>query len=203
MSTATVISMEQYRALQRPIVLPTPAELLDFEIETLVGKGRARYEHADPFRKNPPSGLFLLVPPKPNPLDLAHLMGLVVVDGKTGTNYLDPAQLTDVIEVPDGPYLMADIEDGDNRRDTKPFVSAVNIANEGRSPYVTWEGLVHVIVFPDVLTHHSLDLVGSRYESRSVPRLCRYGDGPRLHASGYDDAYPGWGAPSCGRRIGS
>lgn len=200
MPTATVITMEQYRALQRPIVLPTPDELLDFEIETLVGKGLARYEQADPFRKDPPSGLFLLIPPKPDPLDLVHLMNLVV-NGKTGANYLDPAGLSDVIEVPGGPYLLTNIEDGDGRRNVKPSVSAANIASEGRSPYTTWEGLVHVIVFPDVLSHHNLDLVGSRYGSEVVQFLGHSDGGPGLLAHWHVYALSRWGAPSCGSRL--
>ena len=82
-------------------------------VETLKAKGLAKDEHADPLRnKIPQSGLFLLVPPQPDQLDLAHLMSLVEVDCVSGRNYLDASELKDEIEVPQGPYLMADIEDG-------------------------------------------------------------------------------------------
>lgn len=202
MQTKTVVTDEQYRALQRPAVLPTPAELFDFEVETLVGNGLATYDQADPFRKlDLPSGLFLFVPEKPDPYDLAHLMGLVVVNGKTGKNYLDPSLLTDEIEVPTFPYLMTDIGDGAGRRNIRPSVNRTNILAEGRSPYLVWEGVVHTIIFPQVLLHHNLSLVVSRYGSGYWPDLYLCGDWPRLDAGWGDDARPRWGAPSCGRRL--
>jgi Family of unknown function (DUF5701) len=189
----------QYRVLQTPVVIPTPAELFDYMVETLVAKGLASYEHADPFRGRLPVGLFLLVPPQPDPFDLAHLLSLVDVQGKTGRNYLDPEQLSDVIETPvDKPYLMVNVEDGAARRNIQPSVSAEAIRTEGRSPYTTWRGIVHAAVFPEVFQSHNMDLVGSLYGSGRVPLLYLFDVGPRLRASFDDYARPKWGAPSCG-----
>ncbi|MBI4414889.1 MAG: hypothetical protein HY566_01465 [Candidatus Kerfeldbacteria bacterium] len=201
MQTKTVVTDEQYRSLQRPVVLPTPAELFDFEVETLKDKGLLTYDQADPFRKALPAGLFLLIPPKPDPYDLAHLMGLVVVNGKAGRSYLDPANLADEIEMPNLPYLLCDIEDGNSRRNIRPSENRQAILGEGRSPYVVWEGIVHTIVFPQVLLHHNLDLVGSRDRSKYWPYLSLSRDQPELHANWRDDADPRWGAPSLGRRL--
>ncbi|HEY4520227.1 MAG TPA: DUF5701 family protein, partial [Candidatus Paceibacterota bacterium] len=175
------VSADQYRALQRPLIeLPTPAQLFDFQVETLVGKGLATYEHADPFRKDLPSGLFLLVPPQPAKLDLTELMAKVELVGKTGVNTLDAGHLTDIIETPAGPYLMIDVEDGAGRLNTKPSISRQNIKKEGRSPYTAWRGIIHTTVFPQVLSHHYLELVGSRYGKGRVPCLYLNGGHPKL-----------------------
>ncbi len=197
-TTELRITTEQYRALQSPVTLPTREQLFGFEVETLVAKGLAKYEQADPFRNRLPIGLFLLVPPKPKEFDLTHLVSLIEVDGKNGRNFLDAQQLTDEIEVPSGSYLMLDIEDGKARLNTKPSVSKANIAAENRSPYTTWRGIVHAIVFPEVFQSHNMDLCGSRYESKFVPNLCLYDGKPWLVASWDYSAYPEWGAPSCG-----
>ncbi|MDO8664835.1 MAG: DUF5701 family protein [Candidatus Liptonbacteria bacterium] len=202
MTTAIVRpTAEQYRAPQASVTLPTPRATFYFMVETLVAKGLAKYEHADPFRNRLPTILFLLVPPKPEEFDLSHLVSLIEVDGKRGLNYLDPGHLTEEIKVPDGPYLMVDIEDGRARLNTKPSVSSANIANENRSPYTTWRGIVHAVVFPEVFQGHNIDLVGSRYESEGVPYLFLNGRRPELHVCWCDDAHPEWGAPSCGSVI--
>lgn len=200
-ATKTLVSFAQYQALQRPVVLPTPQELFDFEVETLVKKGLATYDMADPFRKDQPIGLFLLIPPQA--ISLAEAMSLIVVAGKEGRNFLSAADLTDEVEVPQGPYLMCEVEDGDSRRNIRPSVNRQNILSEGRSPYLTWEGIVHGVVFPEVLAHHAMDPVGSRCKSGYWPHLYLDDGRPKLDANLSDNAYPEWGVPSCGRRIAS
>ena len=142
----------------------------------------------------------LAFPPPQKVLDLPYLMSLVELDGVTGVNHLDAQYLTDEEEVPTGPCLMADIEDGGARLNTKPSVSRANIKTEGRSHYTTWRGIIHVVVFPMVFRSHNMDLVGSRYRSESWPGLYLRDRAPRFDAS-YDDANPKWGAPSCGSVI--
>lgn len=199
-------TVEQYRALQ---CLPSPKQLFDFEIESLVTRRLARYEHADSFRKKKPHGLFLFVPPKPRELDLNNLVSLIEYKEKKGRNYLDPQRVHDEIEVHEGPYLMLDVEDGKTRRYAKSSVSKASIIQEGRSPWTTWRGLIHAILFPEVLQRHNMVLVGSRYESEyesgeseSPPYLCLYEGEPRLEwYPWYVYAFPGWGVPSCGGVI--
>ncbi len=200
----TLITPVHYVALQRPVVsLPTPEQLFDHMVETLVAKELAKYEHADPFREKLPTGLFLLIPPRPAELDLGHLLGLIEFEGKKGTNNLTTGDLTDKVTVPEGPYLMAGIEDGRSRLNTKPSVSEANITAENRSPYVTFEGIIHGVLFHDVFRSHNMDLCGSRYESKHVPHLHLDDDRPKLSADWYDSANPKWGTPSCGSRIGA
>ena len=202
-TTQVAITTEQYRALQRPVNLPRPSELFDFQVERLKTKGVATYAQADPFHKDVPSGLFLFVPPRPKEMDLNHLVSLIEVDGKRGVNYLAEQSLADEIEVPPAPYLALDVEDGDGRRDMKPSVNRTNILAEHRSPGLTFEGIVHCIVFPEALKHHFIDLVGSRYESGFRPRLCLDGGEPGLGAGWHGGAGAGWGAWSCGSRRGA
>lgn len=195
------INAEQHRALQQPVVLPSPQRLFDQIVETLVAKGLAKYDDTGPFRKDLPTGLYLLIPRQPAELDLYHLMHLIEVDGEKGQNYLDPQDLTDTVAVPEGAYLMTDIEDGKGRLNTKLSVSEKNILAEHRSPYTAFEGIIHGIVFPELLTSHSVNLCGSRHKSRGVPRLCLAGGRPELFADSNDGAFPKWGAPSCGGRV--
>lgn len=201
------ISADQYRALQRPVVvLPNPQQLFDQIVETLVAKELAKYEHADPFRSSISNGLFNLIPPRPEGLDFDYLTSLIEVNGKKGTNYIypNPKEFTDTVAVPVGPYLVLDVEDGKGRLNTKPSVAEANILAEHRSPYTVFEGIIHGIVFPEVFASHNMYLGGSRYGSRmKMPYLYLTRDVLELCATFYDDAIPEWGAPSCGSRVGA
>jgi hypothetical protein len=197
------VSLIHYEGLcAPPPVLPTQEELFDYQIETLVAQGHAQYADADPFRNRVPvKGLFLIVPPPPKKLDLKGLMANVELDGRTGVNYLDVAYLKDIGEYPTTASLLTDIEDGRGRLNTKPMVSRENIATEKRHPYNTWRGIVHITVFPWVLKHHYLDLVGTRCYEACVPSLCVRDVRPALRGRWEAFAVPKWGAPSAGNVI--
>jgi hypothetical protein len=174
-------------------------------VETLVAMGLAKYEHADPFRGNLPlNGPFLLIPPCPAGLDLDSLVKLIRFDGKAGINLLHPEQIRDTFNVPHEPYLLLDIEDGEGHPDMKPMVAERDIIAERRSPYTLSEGIVHAIVFPEVLGSRGLDLCGSRYgaPAEQVPVLYLHGGWPVLAARWTGGGGTGWGAPSCGGRRG-
>ncbi len=201
-----VVSSAQYHALQAPVVLPTPQELFDFEVLTLKDKGfDLAPQDVDRLRALVPKQpqFFLLLPPKPDQLDLPGLMALVEVDGKTGKNYLDPQYLADLTEEPAGAYLLLDIEDSRKRLNIRPRDSRENIRSEGRLAYTVWRGLLHAIVFPCTLQDHNLDLVGSRYRSKNVPYLSLYDEVPKLYSYLAANANPKWGAPSAGSVVGA
>jgi hypothetical protein len=203
--TAASVSLEQYTALQAPIVLPTPEELFAFEVDALRNKGIELPDHdVDRLHALIPSEpqLFLVVPLQPDTLDLNGLMALIEVKGKRGKNYLDRQHLSDVSETPTTAHLLLDVDDGRTRLNTQPSVSATNIAKEGRLAYTTWRGLIHAIVFPYVLQHHFLDLVGSCYKSGGVPFLYLRDGVPELSGGWRGGALPGWGAPSAGSALG-
>jgi hypothetical protein len=197
------VSLIHYEGLcAPPPVLPTQEELFDYQIEKLVSAGHAKYEHADAFRNRiPEKGLFLIVPPPPKKLDLKGLMANVELDGRAGVNYLDVNYLADIGEYPATASLLTDVEDGRGRLNTKPMVSRENIASELRHLYNTWRGIIHITVFPWVLKHHYLDLVGSRCDEGGVPGLYVSDDKPALINYWEGNADPIWGAPSAGSVI--
>lgn len=173
-ASCPTVSAAQYHALQNPVVLPTPEELFEFEISVLKDKGLdLKSKDVDRLRKFVPNEaqMFLVVPPQPDTLDLNGLMNLIEVNGVQGENYLDVQYLKDIAPPPSYAYLLANVEDGRKRLNKKPSVSAENIAAEGRIAYSVWQGLIHGILFPCILQHHNLNLVGSRYPSDRVPYL--------------------------------
>jgi hypothetical protein len=181
----------------------TANQKFDFQIEGLVDRKYATYGDADPFRNRlPKKGLFLFVPPRPKELDLNGLMSNVELNGRTGVNYLlDASYLKPAVEVPGTAHLLLDVEDGRARLNVKPKVSRQKIAAEKRHPYDVWRGIIHAILFPMVLSHHYMDLVGTRYDEAYVPFLYVRGDKPALRSAWEGDADPKWGAPSAGSVI--
>ena len=200
-----IIAPEEYQALyEPPPSVRTPEEMLDLQLRCFVERELATQADADPFRNHlPEHNRFLFVPKRPKTLDLARLMAMIELDGKRGVNYLKEQSLVDLIEVPEGPYLMIDIEDGRARLNVTPSVSLETISAESRSPFTTFEGIAFGIVFPIVLAHHNLDIIGSRCGSDFFPYLYLHDGKPTLYGSWGVSASPGWGAPSCGSRLGA
>ena len=151
------MSAQQYTALQASVTLPTPKDFFDFQIRILKDKGLdLPDEDVDRLCKLIPGEpqLFVVIPRRPDPLDLDGLMFLVEVEGKTGGNCLaSPQHLTDVVKTPTTAHLLFDVEDGRGRLNTKPSVSFENIRQEERLAYTTWYVLVHGIVFPYVINN--------------------------------------------------
>ena len=201
------VSAAQYNVIYSPQVdLMTPQELLDDYADKFKKKGlELPSQDVDRLREFVPkqSLRFLLIPPRPDTLDLDGLMALIEVNGKKGKNHLDLQYLTDTVKTPTTAHLLLDVEDGRGRLNTKPSVSFRNIEQEGRLADTTWYGLVHVIVFPYMLQYHNLDLCGSRYRSESLPSLYLDDGIPKLSCSWCGDANPKWGAPSAGSVVGA
>lgn len=202
------VTSGQYTALLDHVVLPTPVELFEFQVSVLQEIGLdLRDTDVRHLRDLIPqeSQLFLLVPRKPDIIDLKRLMKLINLHGKTGENYLGVTDLSDLTNDPTGAHVLLDVEDGRARLNTKPSLSMERIKAEKRIAYTTWYGLIHGIVFPCVLDHHNLDLVGSRSCSSFVPNLCRASDGiPKFNDGRWiGKADPRWGAPSAGSQIGT
>lgn len=197
------MEQRQYQAL-------TPKQRLEFEIETLVERKIAYYRHADKFRRNPPSSLFLLVPPQPREFDLDSLMNFIEIRGNKGRNFLTLQGLENKTQVPDGPYIMLDVEDGRVELNPAPFVAdaEADISERGRLSYTVWPGIVHAIVFPKIFENCDIMyLVGSRhrftYENLSnVPFIRLYRDEPQLDSYEYvPNMFSGQCVPSCGSMI--
>jgi hypothetical protein len=194
----------QYSVRVPPIDVCTQEEFFEYQVEKLVSLKLARYEDADGLRKElPESGLFDFMPTAPKEIDLKATMALVDLDYRKGVSYLDHQYHTDLEQNPAKPSLLVDVEDGRGRLNVAPMFSRVAIVKGRRHPFTTWRGLIHVILFPDVLKHHYIDLIGSwYYERRGVPFLYLDDDKPALDGSRWEGAADQrWGAASCGRII--
>lgn len=75
------------------------------------------------------------MPAWPDPLDFKRWMALVGYRNRTGVNYLTPSVVTDLVALPQGPFVMLDVDDGYNRRNIAPVTNRENIKAEGRTPF--------------------------------------------------------------------
>lgn len=189
-----------------PLQRPTAQEIFEISRARLVDAKLAPIDMFDRFASRLPADgtPFLLVPPQLASLaemDWSELMARIQLNGKTGRNYLTAAALSDLDPIVSAPRMLVGIEDGRGRLNTKPSVAQTDIDTTGRLAYGLWTGFIHAVVFTEVLNHHNMDLLRSRYRSDDVPCLCLHGGGPALGASWDDNADPGWGAPSFGGVI--
>lgn len=198
-----IVTAAEYESMMRSTPPLGAADWFEYQLSALVKYRLATRKDGDLFREKLPTDgkPFLFIPPVPKVFDLGEFMERVVLDGKVGVNYLNAADLIDIGEVPSGAQLLLDVEDGRARRGVRPSVSAANITREQRVAYTTFRGIIHAILFPFVLRHHNLDLVGSRYLSGGVPVLYLHDGKPTLGNGWDDDALPCWGAPSCGSVV--
>ena len=176
--------MERYQALR-------PRQLFDMEIERLTAKGLTRYEHADRFRNNLPPNLFLFIPPQSRELDLDNLMDLIEINGIRGRNFLAMQGLKDIIEIPKQSYFMLDLENHRIKGDCTLLTVETDIIKRNRLPYTMWGGIIHAIVFPEILEDYDITyFIGSRhtfdYEGKSrVPFIRLHGNEPQLDSYQY------------------
>jgi hypothetical protein len=188
------------------IVLPTPDDLYDYYVSVFRDKGiDFPAQDVDRLHQLIPDKpeLFSVIPPQPRPLDLDGLMALIKLNGKTGENFLNPKKLIDIVATPPSTHLLLNVIDGHERLNSRASVSFRTITQDKRLAFTVWYGLIHAIVFPCVLNHHNLDLVGSCYGTRGNPRLSLYHTTttPSLDFC-YDDVpSPFRGAPSAGGMI--
>ncbi len=195
---------EEYVALQHTSYR-TPEELFILQVDILRCKGLdlpntdiERLYSCIPRQRQ----LFLIVPPLPDTLYLTRLMSLIEISGKKGVSWLYGSELSDVVNAPKAAHLLLDVEDGRKRLHTESSVSFQNIVQEGRVAYTTWRGIVHAMVFPYVLKHHYLELVGSRHRNREEIGLYLHNGVPILGRRSTKARHT-WGAPSAGGVAGA
>ena len=189
-----------------PLQHPTAVEIFEISRQRLVDARLAKPEMFDSFSDRLPidGRPFLLVPPQlkaVNEMDWNELMARIQLNGKTGQNYLTVSALKDLDPIVSVPRILAGVEDGRQRLNTKPSVAHVDIQSAGRFGYGLWTGYIHAVVFTEVLNHHYMDLIRSRYLSGHVPYLYLLDSEPSLDANWHDRADPRWGAPSFGSQL--
>jgi hypothetical protein len=128
------------------------------------------------------------------------LMPMVRHEDKVGYTYLDPNELTDVVETPKTPYYAFDVENGKAMLGKSPRDAEKIIKYQKRS-CLTADEVIAVGTHSEVLSDHNVDAPGSRSESDSVPSLYLHGDEPKLGWSSPDHSYGKWGSASCGSRA--
>ncbi|MDA2936357.1 DUF5701 family protein [Patescibacteria group bacterium AH-259-L05] len=128
-----------------------------------------------------------------------YQMPMVKNGSKTGYTYLDPAEITDVVETPNKPYYIFDVEDGEAMRRTSPKDAEKRIKKQNRRCLTEVE-VIALGVHTDVLSRHYVDAAGSRYESDDVPGLYLSDGQPRLSYDWLVLAHVKWGSASCGSK---
>lgn len=138
-----------------------------------------------------PSGAPFVAVPAPRSLDCEALIPLVTLAGGRVAGVLDRnhgdeglSRYRDVAElgVPvDVPYLLVDIERGEEFCDVRPRDAVTEILARGRSPLTILEGIVLQLVRPDLLVkNRCFMLAGSRRGDRRIPALWISGGAPKL-----------------------
>ncbi|MEK7094231.1 MAG: DUF5701 family protein [Patescibacteria group bacterium] len=177
-------------------------KVFNSQTNRLVRSGRATEDELRLLKEFlPEAGDFLVVPKRPDLIDLDRLMKLVVLNGMCGRSSFRFSYLTDEIIVPKGPYIIVGIENGRARLNIAPVESKRAIKEKKRSGFTVFEGVIYAAMFP-VLVHHAIDCVGSRVNSASTPYISLEEYGPDLYFGGETVADPNSGAPSCSKRIG-
>lgn len=128
----------------------------------------------------------------------------MVLNGKNMVGYtnLVPTTVTDtdMVDTPENPYYIYDIEDGELMRDKAPQDAEELIENQGRLGLTEVE-VIALGVHTDVLSRHYVDAVGSLYDDCTGIYLRLYVGLPELDHSSRNISDPMWGAASCGSRA--
>lgn len=134
-------------------------------------------------------------------VDLGDLMKMVRNRDREGYNYLDQSDVSNVVDVPKGPYFMFDVEDGKDMLGKSPEKAEALIKKQKRSCLTADEGIA-LCVHTNVLPEHYVDCTGSRYRRADlVPSVYLDDDRPELiwYCAGYSDGE--WGSASCRSRA--
>ena len=131
---------------------------------------------------------------------LYNLMAMVKNGGKAGYyTYLNPTQISDVVDAPSEPYYIYDVEDGDSTRGDNPEAAEKIFEQQKRSPLTAAE-VMALTTHTDVLSRYGVWATGSRYKSaRKVPFIYLDSGGQLRFIWGVvDDLYDDrWGSASC------
>lgn len=129
------------------------------------------------------------------------LMAMVRNGGKAGYTYLNPTQISDVVDTPKEPYYIYDVEDGNSTRGKSPEAAEKIFKEQKRSPLTAAE-VMALTVHTDVLSKHYVWATGSRYDSADkVPHVyLDGGDRPELSCFCVGSPNDLWGTASCGSR---
>jgi hypothetical protein len=177
--TLTGVRAESFRELVEP--LRASAELLEQANPELFGI---------PESGDLMSWPFVVVPP-PRSLNPEQLVPLMTLAGATRTGILDrnhgaeglaPYRSLPELQVADGePYLLVDIDRGEEFCGVRPVDAVKTITGRSRSPLTILEGIVLQLVRPELLQpNRCFMLAGSRRGDKRVPALWISAKAPKL-----------------------
>lgn len=133
------------------------------------------------------------------------LMAMVRNDGKVGYTYLNPTQISDVVDAPQEPYYIYDVEDGESTRGKSPEDAEKILKSQKRSGLTVSE-VAALCAHTDVLSKYPVVwATGSRCKgSDKMPYACLGPDDrPRLDWGYVHFSYDFWiwgSSASCGSR---
>jgi len=139
---------------------------------------------------------FLPVIPYPY-LSPYTLMSMVRIRGKAGFNYLKPADIKNVVKVPDDPYYIFDIDTGKGTQGKSPEEVYKTSSEQGRR-CLTADEVMNLCIYIDILSNHYVLACGSRYSSDGIPNVTVIGgDYPGLGWLPADFSGGGWASATC------
>lgn len=138
---------------------------------------------------------------KPVHLGYYGLMDMVRNGGKAGFIYLNPTQIFDVVDTPQGLYYSYDVEDGSNTCNESPESAEEIFKQQKRFRFMVAE-IAALTIHTDVLLRHNVWATGSRCGFvGGVPFIYIDYDGrPSLNCFHISNSSGLWGSPSCGSR---
>jgi hypothetical protein len=137
----------------------------------------------------------------------AEAIADAVLGARQGFTTMEPDDLArfapiESVEVPDGRYVLEDVDTGRDTLNLTPDDALPRIAAEGRSPLTVDEGLALVAQFPELLrTHNAFSLLGSRCGDRRVTAIWVSKGAPRLGWCWAGNPHTWLGSASCARRV--
>jgi hypothetical protein len=145
----------------------------------------------DASRERSQAGAAFVVVASPRSVDREALVPLMTLAGKSKPGVLDrnhgeeglrPYRDLPELEVPeDAPYLLVDVERGEEFCNVRPGDAVREIVARGRTPLTVLEGIILQLVRPDLLIkNHCFMLAGSRRGDRRVPALWISDGAPKL-----------------------
>ena len=160
---------------------------------------------------SPPGAEFVVVPELSH-VDLDAVVPLLrlsgsdrpgVLDRNHGAEGLRPYRPLPDLDVPDtAPYLLVDIERGEEFCDVRPGDAVAEIVGRGRSPLTIAEGIALQVVHPQLLEkNRCFMLAGSRRGDRRVPALWISGGAPKLGWCWEGNPHSWLGTASAARRL--
>ena len=128
------------------------------------------------------------------------LMAMVRNGSRAGYTLLNPTAISDVVDAPNEPYYIYDVENGESMRGKSPEVAEKILKQQKRSPLTAAEAMA-LAVYTDVLLRHHVWAAGSRYGgSDRVPIVYLVDGRPGLDWYYADFSDDRWGSASCGSR---